>query len=303
MGEFQNDKKTVMHVKSGHAAVLNLAEIDSVPAPSTVWENQRGPIKNGLKYFLTSKNQLVILSADDEENGDGFRAKATNTQIGKEAVSEFTYLNVTGDEHSEIGPAIVVPLQTQKIAKGKSVEFECIANARPLYELEIHWLKDGVPIEQTDIAHALEWWNRTLVLLSVDSTYKGLYECRVQMKTGGYNEVTSKATLTVLEPPEFKSTDVLELVAEYSSRLEVPCNVSGVPEPLVTWFRNAEAIDLSHSTYKKRSDNTLVIEKVGLDDSGVFQCLASNEAGEKSSYAWIKVKSKSTFQATHHTSL
>lgn len=45
------------------------------------------------------------------------------------------------------------------------------------------------------------------------------------------------------------------------------------------------------NVYKKRDDNTLVIEKVDLEDSGVFQCLASNEAGEKSSYAWIRVKS------------
>lgn len=293
MGEFKNNRESVMHVKSGHAAVLDLAEIDSVPVPSVVWETKQGPIKNGLKYFLTTKNQLVILSADDEDNGAGFRAKATNTQIGKEAVSSFIYMNVTGDDHSEIGPVIVISLQNQKVMKGKSVEFECIANARPLYEVEIQWFKDGKSIESTNIAHALEWWNRTLVLLSVDSTYKGEYECRVQMKTGGYNEVTSKASLTVLEPPEFKSTGLLELVAEYSSKLEVPCEASGTPEPLVTWFRNAEAIDLSHSTYKKRNDNTLVIEKVGLEDSGVFQCLASNEAGEKSSYAWIKVKSMS----------
>lgn len=293
MSEFKNMRENVLHVKSGQAVILNLTEIDSVPVPSVIWETQRGPIKNGLKYFLTSKNQLAILSVDEEDNGAGFRARATNTQIGKEETSAYTYLNVTGDAYSEIEPEIVIPLGNQKAVKGKTIEFECVANARPLYEVETHWFKDAVPIEVTDIVYALEWWNRTLVLLSVDESYKGQYECRVQMKTSGFKAVSSKGSLTVLEPPNFKSSAQSEFVAEYSSKLEIPCDVTGYPEPFVTWFRNAEAIDLSHNIYKKRNDNTLVIEKVSLDDSGVFQCLASNEAGEKSSYSWIRVKSES----------
>ena len=291
MGEFKDMREDLIHVRSGRSVILNLTEVDSVPVPSVIWETKNGPIENGLKYFLTSKNQLVILSVDDEDNGNAYRARATNTQIGKEETSAYTYLNVTGDSYSEIGPEIVVPLEDVRAGKGKTIEFECIANARPLYEIETHWYKDDIPIEDANVAHALEWWNRTLVLLSVDSSYSGQYECRVQMKTGGFKVESSKASLTVLEPPVFKTPTQMEIDAEYFSRLEIPCEVSGFPEPYVTWFRNAEAIDLSLNIYKKTNDNTLVIEKVGLDDSGVFQCLASNEAGEKSSYAWIKVKS------------
>ena len=293
MGEFKSLKESIEHVKSGHHVILNMTEIDSVPTPSVTWETNRGAIKNGnLKYFVTTKNQLVILSVDDEDSGTGYRARATNTQLGKEEISAFTYLNVSGDAYSEIGPKIVVPLMNQKVVQGKSIEFECIANARPLYEIELHWYKDDVAIENTGLIYDLEWFNRTLVLLSVDASYRGEFECRVQMRTGGYKVESSKATLSVLEPPQFKTSTQMEFTAEYFSRLEIPCDVTAHPEPFVTWFRNAEAIDLSMNIYRKRNDNTLVIEKVSLDDSGVFQCLASNEAGEKSSYAWIKVKSE-----------
>lgn len=292
MEDFENMKENVVHVKSGHGVILNLTNIASVPVPSVTWETNTGTIKNGMKHFLTSKNQLVILSVDDEDSGTGYRAKATNTQIGKELTNAFTYLNVTSDQFSEIGPEIIIPLENQRVVKGKSMEFECIANARPLYEIETLWFKDDVPIDETSLAYSLEWWNRTLVLLSVDSSNKGTYECRVHMKTGGFKVESSKASLIVLDPPQFKSSSQMEFTAEYFSKLELPCEVSGYPEPFVTWFRNAEAIDLSVSGYKKRNDNTLVIGKVSLDDSGVFQCLASNEAGEKSSYAWIRVKSK-----------
>lgn len=295
MGEFKNLRESVIHVKSGYHVIMNMTDIDSVPVPSVAWESNEGTlIRSGPKYFMTTKNQLVLLSVDETDSGNGFRVRATNPQIGKEEISAYTYLNVTGDGFSEIGPKIVIPLENQKAIHGKTVQFECIANARPLHEIEIHWFKDGVPIESTDIVHTFEWMNRTLILLSVDKNFNGQYECRLSMKTGGYNVVSSKATLTVLEPPAFTNSAQMEFVAEYSSRLEIPCLVTGYPEPFITWFRNADAIDLSHNFYRKRNDNTLVIEKVSLDDSGVFQCLASNEAGEKSAYAWIKVKSKFT---------
>lgn len=39
-------------------------------------------------------------------------------------------------------------------------------------------------------------------------------------------------------------------------------------------------------------DGSLVIKKLSMDDSGMFQCLAMNEAGEASVYTWLKAKSK-----------
>lgn len=141
MEEFKNMKESTIHIKSGLHVILNLTDIDSVPVPSVTWETEKGSIENGIKYFITSKNQLVILSVGEEDNGVGYRAKATNTQIGKEATSALTYLSVNGDEFSEIAPKIVVPLENQKAVMGKSTEFECIANARPLYEIETMWFK------------------------------------------------------------------------------------------------------------------------------------------------------------------
>lgn len=43
-----------------------------------------------------------------------------------------------------------------------------------------------------------------------------------------------------------------------------------------------------------KADNTLIIKKLTLEDEGMFQCLATNEAGEKSAYTWLRVKSESS---------
>ena len=44
--------------------------------------------------------------------------------------------------------------------------------------------------------------------------------------------------------------------------------------------------------YSVIEDGSLVIRKLRMEDSGMFQCLATNEAGEDSVYTWLKVKSK-----------
>ena len=42
-------------------------------------------------------------------------------------------------------------------------------------------------------------------------------------------------------------------------------------------------------------DGSMTIKKLTMEDSGMFQCLALNEAGEASSYTWLKAKSKQKF--------
>ena len=69
MNEFKNTQERTQSVKSGHSVILDLDEIDSVPSPTVSWETQRGAITNGIKFFKSIKNQLIILQVDHEDNG------------------------------------------------------------------------------------------------------------------------------------------------------------------------------------------------------------------------------------------
>lgn len=61
-----------------------------------------------------------------------YRARATNTQLGKEELSGFTRLVVTGDDHREIPPEIVIKPENVNVIKGGALphELQCISNAR-----------------------------------------------------------------------------------------------------------------------------------------------------------------------------
>ncbi|XP_015026572.2 protein sidekick isoform X6 [Drosophila virilis] len=293
MGIFENITEGRLTVVSGHPAIFDMPAIDSVPKPSVIWQTEEGPLNYEIKYAVTQANQLIVLSADESDR-KAYRARAMNTQLGKEEMSAFVHLNVTGDPYVEVAPEIIVPPQDLKLKRGEGVaELQCIANARPLHELETIWLKDGQPVENAGISHTLnDPWNRTLALLQANSSHSGEYSCQVRLRSGGYQTVMATAHVQIIEPPMFFTAMRAETFGDFGGQVMLPCDVVGDPTPHVQWFRNAEPIEAHLQTggYTLKADNTLIIKKLTLEDEGMFQCLASNEAGEKSAYTWLRVK-------------
>lgn len=129
---------------------------------------------------------------------------------------------------------------------------DCIANARPLHELRTFWYKDGVPIENAGVSYSLvnDFWNRSLTLVSVNTTHKGEYECQVSLVSGGFPTVKASAIVTVLQKPRFLGTTKTDSYTEsYGSLVSLPCDVYGVPKPNITWYKNSREMDLSDSRY------------------------------------------------------
>ena len=98
------------------------------------------------------------------------------------------------------------------------------------------------------------------------------------------------------EKPHFMSRPPLETLGEFGHSLTLPCAVDGSPAPDVTWYRDglplSETPNLRFSVLK--NNDSLHISFMRQEDSGMFQCLASNEAGDVTAYTWLRVKSKSS---------
>lgn len=249
MGIFENITEGRLTVVSGHPAIFDMPAIDSVPKPSVIWQTEEGPLNYEIKYAVTQANQLIVLSADESDR-KAYRARAMNTQLGKEEMSAFVHLNVTGDPYVEVAPEIIVPPQDLKLKRGEGVaELQCIANARPLHELETIWLKDGQPVENAGISHTLnDPWNRTLALLQANSSHSGEYSCQVRLRSGGYQTVTATARVQIIEPPMFFTAMRAETFGDFGGQVMLPCDVVGDPTPQVQWFRNAEPIEAQLQT-------------------------------------------------------
>ncbi|XP_041977027.1 protein sidekick isoform X3 [Aricia agestis] len=312
MGVFENTVETVVEVESGKAAILEFPPIDSDPPPSVIWQDENGVngvLKYDQKYAITDKHQLVILCASEDDQRS-YRARAINTQLGKVENSPYIRLNVYGDDNKEIPPEIIIKPQDTKIIKGQEyTNLYCIANARPLHELETLWFKDGVLIDLAGVPYDLnDQWNRTLSLISANLNHTGQYSCQARLKTGGFATVSASSIVTVFEKPTMLSTLKTETFGEFGRSIVLECNVQGIPLPGITWYKDARKIasvgadagesddgdvDDGGGRYRVEVDRSLVINDLKMEDMGIYQCIASNEAGESSIYTWLKIKMES----------
>ena len=114
------------------------------------------------------------------------------------------------------------------------------------------------------------------------------------------------------EKPHFQKRMPVETVGEFGREITIPCDVHGVPNPNITWFRNGIPLsetpnlrfsvgpvgDAKQTSIPRQkgmiSNNNLQINFLRLEDSGMFQCSSSNAAGDLVGYTWLRVKSKYT---------
>lgn len=64
--------------------------------------------------------------------------------------------------------------------------------------------------------------------------------------------------------------------------VSIHCPASGVPPPIILWYKDGEELNVSYSDVVsvEASGTELVIRQAGVEDTGLYTCLAANPAGE-----------------------
>lgn len=116
-----------------------------------------------------------------------------------------------------------------------------------MHLLETLWYKDGIVIENSGVSFTFnDVWNRSLTLISANSTHSGQYECHVSLISGEFSTVVASAQVLVQEKPKFVSNSKTETLGDYGSQINLPCDVVGIPPPNITWYKDAEIIDFDN---------------------------------------------------------
>uniref|UniRef100_A0A8D1ETG6 Protein sidekick-1 n=1 Tax=Sus scrofa TaxID=9823 RepID=A0A8D1ETG6_PIG len=187
------------------------------------------------------------------------------------------------------GPVIVIPPRNRSVVAGSSeATLECIASARPLEELRVTWKRNGVPVTS-----GLHSFGRRLTISTPTSSDTGPYVCEAALPGSPFEPARAQAFLSIIEPPYFTAEPESRILVEVEETVDLACVAMGVPPPALQWYKDAVSVHkLRNPRYQALPAGGLRIQKLRPEDSGIFQCFASNEGGEAQTSTYLDVTSE-----------
>uniref|UniRef100_A0A3B5AUN6 Cell adhesion molecule-related/down-regulated by oncogenes n=1 Tax=Stegastes partitus TaxID=144197 RepID=A0A3B5AUN6_9TELE len=247
------------------------------PRPKIRW------FKNGLEihpqqseFSVARDGALVISTASASHSGD-FKCVATN-EAG--SVERKTRLKVNPPEIQDDGK----PLNLTVTLK-QPLTLGCDAFGIP--SPTITWTKQ---VDSPGVY--LQNGNRLLRIYRVQPDHSGQFACMAQNSAG---EARRQYNI-VVQPPMISGTSRLqELTVVLGQEVEFQCRVSGRPAPRVEWSRDGVlSRDGDPHVEFLEDGQVLKVKSVRLRDQGLYQCLASNNAGTQMRQFRLTVQSETS---------
>ncbi|KTG07072.1 hypothetical protein cypCar_00042446, partial [Cyprinus carpio] len=241
------------------------------PAPWVRW------FKNGLEIHMDRSEQgvslaengsLVIGSVSPSHSGD-FKCVATNEAGSVERKTRLK-VNVPPEIQEDGQPLNLTVTLKQPLTLG------CDAFGIPTPT--ITWTKDNRHVLETPGVH-LQNGKRLLKIYRVQHDHAGHFSCTAQNSAG---EARREYTVEVQAPPVISGiSGVQELTVIAGQEVDMQCRVSGHPLPTVEWSHDGEVLSPygdPHVEFLEKGQ-VLRVKSVRPRDRGLYQCMASNNAG------------------------
>ncbi|XP_014666254.1 PREDICTED: protein sidekick-1-like [Priapulus caudatus] len=267
---------------------------------------------------FSSNNFYKIVSASKQDVGD-YSCIARNS-VG-------SVLSNTGDVRvAYIQPIAAVQRALLSAKAGDALVIEPPPiDSYP--ESEVTWIGDGEFIFSFTRRKHIVTLQNALVILDVGATDAGVYSMEAlnpqlgQAQYSGNVSVTvdgalrsrradtreptsasrtlteldypasATAHLTVHEVPRLGGPPLHQTKGEVGKQVLLSCEADGSPAPYVDWYRNTVNVSaIRTGRYTVLVNGSLVIDDLKVTDTGIFQCVASNVAGETTDYTWLRVE-------------
>nr|CAD2157874.1 unnamed protein product [Meloidogyne enterolobii] len=245
-----------------------LCAVNGNPEPVIHWSLRGQTIipSPGRLIISDGGQRLEILNLRSEDAGE-YRCEAQNE---------------VGDSSDSIKIDILVPPKIDKEAVelnprlplGRSFTLFCDVKAKP--EAKITWTFNGIPLENGGGLPFLSIDNGKRKFLQIDNIsllHRGIYRCNA-FNAAGNDSIEYK--IDVFDPPKIElrggTTQVLE-----NHDVVLACNASGEPPPVIAWQRNGVLVETG-ARYSVENSFLKVVD-VRSSDSGIYVCVATNEAG------------------------
>ncbi|XP_029955833.1 vascular endothelial growth factor receptor 1 isoform X3 [Salarias fasciatus] len=160
---------------------------------------------------------------------------------------------------------------------------------------EVQSLRPALNIQQLAIGEFSA--SLVLVLSNLTARDSGTYRCSAHhLVTGQETHLDTQVEVTILEPPVLIH-NLTDCTVNASSSVTLSCPSQGVPTPTVTWYKDERALLQGSGIVMSAVDGTLHIDRITVEDQGLYTCQATNERGsaESSAHIWVNSASDSSF--------
>ncbi|XP_014802303.1 PREDICTED: hemicentin-1 [Calidris pugnax] len=246
--------------------VLLECKSDAVPPPTISW------LKNG--ELLEGTPRVRILS-------NGRYLQINNADLSDTASYTCVASNIAGKMTREfvltvhVAPTIRSSPQAAVVHINATAVLECVAEGVPTPR--ITWRKDGAIFTGNNTRYSM-LEDGSLHIHSAQVTDTGRYVC---MATNTAGTERKRIDLQVLVPPTIAPGHT-NITVTVNVQTTLPCETTGIPRPAISWKKNGHllSVDQNQNTYRLLSSGSLVIISPTVDDTAVYECSVSNDAGE-----------------------
>ncbi|KRX57456.1 Neural cell adhesion molecule 1, partial [Trichinella sp. T9] len=281
------DTPITQHPRDGSDAVI-VCHVKADPPASILWyrDDQLITEENERNYKLLNGNSELLIPTFSVERDNGiYRCEALQEETG-----DFQSLEITVEAYVKPEITFISPLM--EVFEKSQAHLLCTATGTP--SPEISWLKDGHRIVP-DKKYEINSQSGEMVINDVDSEDAGIYTCQAE---NSVESTTETVNLDVFLLP--KVAPMSDVKVKKGDNMELVCKFSGGKPMSVVWKHNdmifEEPVDGFESNIPERyavhaqeDSLTLHVFQLELNDSGVFECVATNKAGSTSASLTVSV--------------
>ncbi|XP_023789570.1 immunoglobulin superfamily DCC subclass member 4 isoform X2 [Cyanistes caeruleus] len=253
--------------------------IEGLPSPVITWEKDHEAVPAEPRFITLPNGVLQIVDVQESDAGI-YHCVATNA-ARKRYSNDATLSVVKGSQPAGGDVTIIAAPENTTVVAGESVVMECMAAADPTPF--VSWIRQDGKSISTDV---IVLGRTNLLIPSSQPHHSGVYVCRAN-KPQTRQFVTAAAELRILATPSISQAP--ETISRTrASTARFVCKAEGEPAPTIHWLKNGEPI-LSNGRVKVQSSGSLVINQIGLEDAGYYQCVAENSLGMACATAKLSV--------------
>ncbi|XP_048575611.1 protein sidekick-2-like isoform X2 [Nematostella vectensis] len=259
------------------------------PKTQYTWRKSGALLRETDEVSFSSQGNLYLSRLGFDDIGE-YGSEVTNTVTGTSYSRPKQILSVQSSSYSSVRSSILLgpSHQIAVSGKGQEVTFECFVTGSPMPS--ITWWKDSLQITASAkyefVRASGGSLNKRLKVKDIYPSDAGVYSCTVSNPISS-GAGTRAGNLTVYTDPTLV-TGPSDVTLYPGNQAVFSCRARGTPTPTITWYNNGRRV-FANSRESVSSSGDYTILQTKAEDSGVIQCLASNDAGHVMGRALLKI--------------